>query len=172
MNCRQLEEHAIAYLDGKLPRNEADAVRGHLAGCAGCSERLRGFSDVSSLLDGWERMQPSASFNRRLHERIMAEAAPSAGWLERFLGRVQANPFGKPALAGALLGMMVIAVVLARFIPGPPTATSSDRASVAMLTEAAEGNDELALYQDLPVLENLELLSNFEVLQELQTSAQ
>jgi anti-sigma factor RsiW len=172
MNCRQLEEQAIAYLDGKLPRSEADAVRGHLATCAGCSERLRGFSDVSSLLDGWEGMQPSASFNRRLHQRIMAEAAPSAGWLQRFSGWLQPASFAKPAFAGALLGMMVIAVALARFIPESQTPIASNRTIGPTLTTAFEGNDELALYQDLPVLENLELLSNFEVLQELQTSAQ
>jgi hypothetical protein len=172
MNCRQLEEYAIAFLDAKLPRNEADAVRGHLATCAVCSERLRGFSDVSSLLDGWEGMQPSASFNRRLHQRIMAEPATPAGWMERFSGWLQVNSFGKPALAGALLGMMVIAVALARFAPESQTPVASNRTIGTPLTTALEGNDELALYQDLPVLENLELLSNFEVLQELQTSAQ
>jgi hypothetical protein len=36
-----------------------------------------------------------------------------------------------------------------------------------MVATISDGTDELALYQDLAVLEDWELLTNFEVLQEL-----
>jgi len=174
MNCSQLEYHAIAYLDGKLARSDAAAVRSHLADCAACAERLQGFSHVSELLDGWEAMRPSVSFNASLQQRILAEPVRQLGWLDRIPQWLQGSSFGKPALAGALLGMMLIAVVLTRYSPAPATSSSiaARSASPAMIAATVEGNDELTLYQDLPVLEDLELLTNFEVLQEFETSAQ
>ena len=172
MNCRQTELRAIAYLDGKLGRKAAEAVERHLAGCATCAEQLHGISEVSSLLQGWEPVQPSASFNARLERRILAEPATSAAWWERRLLWLQMHPFGKPALAGALLGMMLFAVLLARYTPGTSASLTANLPSTQMVATVSDGNDDLALYQDLPVLENLDLLSNFEVLQELQATRQ
>ena len=172
MNCRQIESHAIAYLDGKLKRQQAEAVARHLAGCAACAERLRAFSDVSSLLDGWEPVEPSATFNARLQQRILAEPATQAAWWDRLAWWLPLNSFGKPVLAGTVLGMILFAVVLARYTPGTSVSIPPSTANTALLATTFEGADELALYQDLPVLENLELLSNFEVLQELQTTTQ
>jgi hypothetical protein len=74
-------------------------------------------------------------------------------------------PFARPALAGALLSVLLIAVALVRYYPGSsPVAVNQPSPAEA---SAAPSADELALYQDLRVLENWELLSNFEVLQEL-----
>ncbi|MBI3935288.1 MAG: zf-HC2 domain-containing protein [Acidobacteria bacterium] len=172
MKCRDIEIHAIAYLDGKLARNEAVAVERHLAGCSACAERLHGFSDVSSRLDGWEPVQPSPSFNARLERRILAEPATSAGWRERISFWFQMHPSGRPALAGALLGMMLFAVVLARYNPSAPFPLTPGSEGTQRVGTVSDGNDELALYRDLPVLEELDLLSNFEVLQEFETTTQ
>lgn len=172
MNCRQMESHAIAYLDGKLKREQAEAFGRHLAGCTACAERLHAFSTVSSLLDGWEPVEPSASFNARLQQRILAESAAAAGWRDRLALWLRLDSLSKPVLAGALLGVIAFAVVLARYIPGTSVPIPQGTANTALVATSFEGTDELALYQDLPVLENLELLSNFEVLQELQTTTQ
>ena len=172
MNCRQMERHAIAYLDGKLAGEKAAAVARHAAVCTACAERLRAFSDVSSLLEAWEPVETSASFNARLQQRILAEPARHAGWLDRVSLWLPVNSFGRPAIAGALLGLMVMAVALARYSPGTSIPIAAVTANPAMVATTFEGSDELALYQDLPVLENLELLSNFEVLQELRTTTQ
>ena len=172
MNCRQIESRGIAYLDGKLSREQAEAVARHLAGCAACAERLHAFSNVSSLLDGWEPVEPSASFNARLQQRILAESAAQAGWRDRLALWLQLDSLRRPVLAGALLGVMVFAVVLARYTPGTSVSIPQGTANTALVATTFEGTDELALYQDLPVLENLEFLRNFEVLQELQTTTQ
>ena len=172
MKCKEIETHTIAYLDGKLAGKDAAAVERHLAGCAACAERLHGFSDVSSLLDGWETVQPSPSFNARLERRILAEPATSAGWWERISFWFQMHPSGRPALAGALLGMMLFAVVLARYNPSAPFTLTPGTAGTERVATVSDGNDELALYRDLPVLEDLDLLSNFEVLQEFETTTQ
>jgi len=172
MKCTELETHGIAYLDGKLARREAEAIERHLAGCTACAERLRQFSDVSSLLDGWEPVQPSASFNARLAQRIRAQEALPNGLWGRLSLWLRVHPFGKPAVAGALLGIMLFAVILTRYEPGTSIAITQNSAGAKMVATRSDGNEDLALYQDLPVLENLELLSNFEVLQDLQTTSQ
>jgi anti-sigma factor RsiW len=172
MKCKELETHGIAYLDGRLARREAEAVESHLAGCAACAERLHQFSGVSSLLDGWEPMQPSASFNARLAQRIRTQETLPNGLWERMTLWLRVHPFRKPAVAGALLGIMLFAVILTKYEPGTSVAITQDSANTTMVATRSDGSDDLALYQDLPVLENLDLLSNFEVLQDLQTMSQ
>jgi anti-sigma-K factor RskA len=163
MNCRELELVAIEYVEGVLPASARDALHAHLARCAPCAERVRGLSAVNNLLDGWEGMQPSASFDARLQQRISQQQA-SQGW-QRFADRYLRFPFARPALAGALLSVLLVAVALVRYYPGSsPVAVNQPSPAEAA---AAPSADELALYQDLRVLENWELLSNFEVLQEL-----
>jgi anti-sigma factor RsiW len=169
MNCREIEIHAIEYHDGKLAiherRDERRAVELHLAGCAACAERLRGFSDVSAMLGTWESIEPSASFNSRLERRLASQPAAAAGWWERLSMRLAWFPLGKPALAGAVLGMMLFGVILARYYPASSGNLAPATDDTPIVTNMMDGNDEL-----VPVLENLDLLSNFEPLQELKTT--
>jgi hypothetical protein len=162
MNCKQLERYAIEFTEGAaFP--EREAVERHLRTCTTCAERLQGFSDVSRLLDGWEGIQPSASFDARLGQRVAAQPA-AAGWWERLTEEWLRFPSASPALAGAVLAIVLAAVALVRYYPSSFPTTEPQPAPIAV---DSTGPDELALYQDLPVLEDWDMLSNFEVLQEL-----
>jgi anti-sigma factor RsiW len=172
MKCTEMEVRAIAYLDGKLDRKEAAAVKQHLAECAACSERIEAFAGVGSLLDAWEPIAPSASFNTRLQQRILSEEAVRVGWRERLSLWFRLHPVGSPAMAGALLGIVLFAVVLTGYHPGAATVGAQTTASTQTVSATVDSGDELALYQDLPVLENLDLLRNFDVLQDLPTTQQ
>jgi anti-sigma factor RsiW len=165
MNCREIEFYAIEYLDGRLAGGERRAVAMHLDGCAACAERLRGFSDVSAMLGTWESIEPSASFNTRLDRRLASQPAVAAGWWERLSMQLQWFPLGKPALAGAVLGMMLFGVILARYYPASSANLTPATTETSIVANISDGSDEL-----VPVLENLDLLSNFEVLQELKTT--
>jgi hypothetical protein len=119
------------------------------------------------LLDAWEPIQPSASFNARLQQRILEEPAAGISWWERVV-----LPFGtfsgwSPLTATAMLAVVLCAVFVAWYSPIAPETIALNNTVVS-----DGGADELALYQDLPVLENWEMLSNFEVLQELDTATQ
>jgi anti-sigma factor RsiW len=169
MNCREIEIHAIEYLDGKLAtherRDDRRALELHLETCAACAERLRGFADVSAMLGAWESIEPSASFNSLLERRLASQPEAAAGWWERLSAGLAWFPLGKPALAGAVLGMMLFGVILARYYSASSNTLTPAAEDTAIVANMMDGNDEL-----VPVLENLELLSNFEVLQELQTT--
>ena len=168
MNCRDFEKYAIEHLDGKLHGKTLADVEQHLESCPACAERWRGFCRVSGLLETWEAVQPSASFDSRLGQRILSEGAIAGRWWERPWLRGWLVPVGKPALAGAVFGLMLFAVIVTRYFPD--SAGVFPRGDSATLSTAADGTDELVLYQDLPVLEDLDLLANFEVLQELKTT--
>ena len=165
MNCKEIEGYAIEYLDGKLAGEDLKAVELHLHGCGACSERLHGFSDVSGLLDSWPAIEPSPSFNARLAQRLASAEANSLGWWERLSTAINWFPVGKPALAGAVLGMILFGVFLARYYPGSTHTVVSAPADAPIVAQLADSNDEL-----VPVLENLDLVSNFEVLQDLKTT--
>ena len=69
-------------------------------------------------------------------------------------------------MAGGVLAVFLVAVALLRYYPSSFSVPATEPQS-APATLVAAGADELALYQDLPVLEDWEMLSDFEVLQEL-----
>jgi anti-sigma factor RsiW len=166
MKCNELEVYGLDYLDGTLGRQEREAVELHLSACAACAERVRGFREVNRLLDAWEGIQPSPSFSARLQQRILAQPSASHRWLDWLALPFLQRPYAKPALAGIVLGMLLAAVALVRYFPSTPADLTAPQAP-RMVATISDGTDELALYQDLAVLEDWELLTNFEVLQEL-----
>jgi anti-sigma factor RsiW len=80
MKCKELETHAIAFLDGKLALSERAAVEAHLAACPACRERIQGFSSVMGLLGDWPAIQPSPFFQTRLAARLQAEPTSQSWW--------------------------------------------------------------------------------------------
>ena len=167
MKCTELETNAIAYLDGKLSARQRETMNRHLAGCSACRERVQGFSQVMGLLEEWEAIQPSPFFSTRLAARLEEEAA-SRGWRETLWRRWLPWPVPGSVFAVAMAIVVTLAVVLVRYSPAPPVPGSSRQA--APTVTAAAGVDEVAFYQDLPLLEDWEVLRNFEVLQELDNS--
>lgn len=174
MKCHDLDSLAIEYLDGALDTPARAPVEAHLAVCGDCAARLRGLAGVSQLLDSWQDIRPSASFDFRLQQKMNSPAASSTSWRDRLSLWWFFLPFSRPALAGAMLAVILSAVAVIQFYPGgihsgwQATIVSSGTDSTLVAAGLADGNDELALYAELPVLENWELLSNFEVLQEMK----
>ena len=165
MTCHQFEPLAIPYLDGKLPPAQRKAVEMHLADCASCTERVQGFSAVSSVLEEWKNIEPSPWFDARLEQRLARQKQASV-WLDRWIRPVWLVPLRFPAAVLAVLVLVSVVVIRTGDLPGPEQETASEQVA-PMVTVTAANVDEVALYQSLPVLENWELLRNFEVLQEL-----
>lgn len=164
MKCKQIESRMLDYLDGNLTAPDRQAMELHARTCSLCAERMQGFTDVFSLLDSWKGMEPSASFHARLQRRLEEEPAASVWWGSLF-ARLIPLPAGNPVFALALLLVVSLAAVVVRYSPVPPQTLASQQ-QVA----AAASVDELALYRNLPVLEDLDVLRNFDVLQELDAN--
>jgi hypothetical protein len=170
MKCKEFERYALAYMDGTLARAESDRVERHMAGCSSCAERARGFAGVSRMLDAWEPIRPSASFNARLQQRMLEQ--PAQSWWERLAMHLGLLPVWRPAAASAVLAVMLFAVLVAQYVPTSPEMISQQGEAPQNIVVTPDTSDELALYQEMSVLENWEMLSNFEVLQELETASQ
>ena len=168
MNCEQMEGRLIAYLDGKLSPREREAVKLHAQSCSSCAERISGFTEVFGLLDDWKGIEPSPAFAARLEQRLQQEPAASSWWAILF-PRLAPLTLGNPVFAIALLVVVSLAAVLIGYSPDTPRTLASQQ-SHPFATSVAAQVDDLTLYRDLPVLEDLDVLGNFEVLQELNSS--
>jgi anti-sigma factor RsiW len=170
MNCKQIESRLIDYLDGNLGAPERERMELHARSCALCAERIRGFLNVFGVLDEWKGIEPSASFNRRLDERLEAEPARAPFW-GYFFGRLVPLPAGNPVFALALLVVVSLAALVVGYSPSEPRNLAAQHSQSYASAASAAGVDDFALFQDLPVLEDLDVLRNFDVLQELNTTA-
>ena len=150
MSCNRMENRILAYVDGRLKESERAEVQKHLADCAPCRLRVQEFSAVSGLLDELPLIEPSREFDTRVHALVAAEPAPKASWWAWL------NVSPRIAFAASLLLLMALWI-------GYRSETT-----VAPLP----ANDDQAMLQDLPVLEDHDVLQNFEPLKSLPAPVQ
>ena len=145
MSCERMESRILGYIDGRLKENERAEVEKHLADCTPCRLRVQEFSAVSGLLDELPLIEPSPGFDTRVHALVAAEPAPKASWW----AWLHVSP--RIAFAASLLLLMALWI-------GYRSETA-----VTPLPQ----NDDQAMLQDLPVLEDHDVLQNFEPLKSL-----
>ena len=150
MSCERMESRILGYVDGRLKESDRLEVEKHLAGCAACSLRVHEFSAVAGLLAELPLIEPSPEFDTRVHARVAAEPQPKAGWW----AWMQVSP--RIAFAASMLLLMALWLGYRTSTPIAPSIP----------------NDDQAMMQDLPVLEDHDVLQNFEPLKELPSPVQ
>jgi anti-sigma factor RsiW len=150
MSCERMESRILGYVDGRLKESERLEVEKHLAECAPCALRVNEFSAVSGLLDELPQIEPSPEFDLRVHARVAAEPQPKAGWW--------AWMNFSPRIAFAASMLLLMTLWLGYRTGAPPTPNIP--------------NDDQAMMQDLPVLEDHDVLQNFEPLKDLPSPVQ
>ncbi|OFV93519.1 MAG: hypothetical protein A3F68_06310 [Acidobacteria bacterium RIFCSPLOWO2_12_FULL_54_10] len=165
MKCHEMENYAIAYLDEKLSSREQAAVQQHLERCGACASRLKSFSEISNMLSEWEDIQPSNAFHVQLDRKIL-ESAPN-NWWQRYWSQIMPLSAPGPVFASLAVSFFLIAVLVMRYTPSTEDIFTGQQAQLSNIANTA-GVDELALYENLSLLEDWEVVSNFEVLQEMK----
>jgi Putative zinc-finger len=145
-----MESRILGYLDGRLKESERLDVEKHLAGCAACRLRVHEFSAVSGLLDDLPLIEPSPEFDTRVYARVAAEPLPEASWW----AWLRVSP--RIAFAASMLLLMALWLGYRTGTPIAPVIPDNDQ----------------AMMQDLPVLEDHDVLQNFEPLKDLPAPAQ
>jgi anti-sigma factor RsiW len=150
MSCERMESRILGFVDGRLKESERLEVEKHLAECAPCALRVNEFTAVSGLLDELPLIEPSPGFDTRVHARVAAEPAAKASWW--------AWMNFSPRIAFAASMLLLMTLWLGYRTGAPPTPNIP--------------NDDQAMMQDLPVLEDHDVLQNFEPLKDLPSPVQ
>ena len=145
MSCERMESRILGYVGGRLKENERLELEKHLAECAPCCLRVNEFSAVSSLLDELPLIEPSPEFDMRVHARVAAEPVRKADWW----AWLHVSP--RIAFAASMLLLMALWLGYRTSTPIAPNIQDNDQ----------------AMMQDLPVLEDHDVLQNFEPLKDL-----
>ena len=169
MNCADLENRMIGFLDGRLSATEREELERHFAACAPCRSRAEEFQRLWDALDEMPAIEASPAFGLRLRERLQAAPVTVSslwGWLVPQFRMVFAT--------GALLALALVLVRMPE--PNSPiraTPTGGGLAPVQMQAGGLTNPDEqLKLLVNLPVLEDYEMLDSFEALSELPAQKQ
>ncbi len=145
MGCERMESRILGYVDGRLKKSERLELEKHLADCTPCRLRVQEFRAVSGLLDELPMIEPSPEFDTRVHARVAAEPVPKASWWSWL--------HVSPRIAFAACMLLVMALWIGY------------RAETTV--QQPIPNDDQAMLQDLPVLEDHDVLQNFEPLKNL-----
>jgi anti-sigma factor RsiW len=145
--CEAISNQLIAYLDRRASSADRLEVEAHLAECRACHERAEGFRKLWGLLDEVPLVEPSLSFDARVHARVAEEPRQRwFGWL-----------VPQPRLAFAVALLLVLSVWTAR-LPREGNPASNEQ-------------QDFEAIQDLGVLENYDVLSKFDALSEVPVEA-
>jgi hypothetical protein len=145
-----MESRILGYVDGRLKESERLDVEKHLAGCAPCRVRVHEFSAVSELLNDLPLIEPSAEFDTRVYARVAAEPQAKSNWW----AWLHVSP--RIAFAASMLLLMALWLGYRNGTPIAPVIPDNDQ----------------AMMQDLPILEDHDVLQNFEPLKDLPAPAQ
>jgi anti-sigma factor RsiW len=108
MSCPLQSENTLDvlldYSAGKLDRSRLARLEQHLLTCAECSAFLTGQTELWQTLNAWEPEAVSMDFNRRLWQRIDAEAAQP--WYRKLADSLRTGAW-KPALPLAAAVLLV-----------------------------------------------------------------
>ena len=138
MNCAQLRVKISPYLDSELSYSDLTAFKGHLAGCANCTELVTEMSGIKIALHESIDASLPPDFVTRLQHRLRAEVnRPQSPWRKLIEPRIGGfSPLSVGGLAAAALALAIIGVSLFTVesapIVAPPT-SSAQQASPPLI---------------------------------------
>ena len=165
MNCPLKSEETLEVLldhsAGKLDPIRAAQLEQHRLICAECSAFLAGQTDLWQTLDAWEPEPVTADFNRRLWQRIDAEAA--APWYRKL-----ADAFGMGMWKPAMPLTAAVLLVAAGFMLDHPSARS---VTMKPAVETASGVSLIDVDQVEKTLDDIQLLGQLDASVEAPNSS-
>jgi Putative zinc-finger len=161
-SCHEIGEDLTAWIEDQLPTRRRERVRAHLSACAPCAAE----ADSLRTAIAWQQRAlravsvldniDAAAMKAGLRRGLAAEAAEvAAAWTVR---DVWASMWGRLALAGVTVSLVVLVVLLA-IGPGMvlmPLGLESPPQAVAQHTE---------FFKDYPLIEQLDVLEHFDTVE-------
>jgi anti-sigma factor RsiW len=116
MNCREIRDLLVPYLDGEVSNAEQTLIRAHVAQCVHCQRALADLSNLHGRLSLSLRAHASAAVPpARAWERLQAQLAAQPRWTRQrnWLQRLM-DALSLPAQA--LFGTLVRATAVSAFV--------------------------------------------------------
>ncbi|HLY62184.1 MAG TPA: hypothetical protein VKV95_15690 [Terriglobia bacterium] len=158
------KEKLFSYFHQMLDGNDELELRAHVARCRTCEQMINEFQEFDTLMGEWKPVDPSPYFDARLKAKVASAGAAQSGFPIFGLRRAQ-------LLAPVFAVLLVVAATLivfrtrSGFNPRPTVPAVVQTAN----TPPAKVEDELTLYENLPVLEDedYDMLAKFDILSEV-----
>ena len=128
MDCRDVSELLIPYLDGELSEEEREAVELHLSACLPCRKEFEALAATQSKIrqsfEAVASKAPSSQAWARLQQRLAMEEQPKitvfslaiskfkGGMNMLRRGLVSRPPVWKPALVAVLVAVLIVGLAL------------------------------------------------------------
>lgn len=157
MNCKDVNNKLLFYLENELPDSEKLSVELHLANCAVCRQELEALAGTQNLLrQGFQALDtktvPSWKWVE-LEQRLTAQNERKTTCFSRIMPGVKSfvswQPKWKPALSGVLVMVIIISSVM--LVPRLWEPTPEETASLI----AADDPEVEALIQGQPAVQEV-----------------
>ena len=111
MNCGESEVLLHALIDGELDAGHARDVEAHVAGCAGCSEKLGAFRTMHDVMSSAAVKEIAPEHLRRRIEALTAAPASRVVSMREFMRPTRRSFFGGLAMGSVLSGAVAASLV-------------------------------------------------------------
>jgi anti-sigma factor RsiW len=152
--CQAKQTELVAYLDQELSKSERHSLQAHLETCAACRAELDELRASLGAVDSLPATEASSLFQAEFWERFESEKQLESGWFARL----------KPARLVWALGSAAAACALVLTLVMWPGTTQQ---SLPIGADELAIADQLDLFADYEVLEQLPLLEDLDVIEAL-----
>lgn len=80
-DCKRIEEHLSAYLDGELTQQNRQGVEVHVEACPGCGRTLEELSRIREGISRLDQPQPSEEQWSKMMRITITKTSRGLGWL-------------------------------------------------------------------------------------------
>ena len=82
MECDQIKDTLVSFLDNEVSDEIREAIQTHLNGCADCSKELESLKKVKELCHSWKDISPSMNWDIELRRKLAKTQSQPATELE------------------------------------------------------------------------------------------
>ena len=161
MKCNDREK-LFEFVEHMLKPREEEAVQSHVAGCSECGRIVEEYQKLHVTLDDWKAAEPTPWFDARVRASAASSGVEARGF--PIMGRMR-------TLA---VGVLSLFLVVGSFV-AVHRYRLRENAMANQIWNNGQGpaftaDQEVKMYENLPVLEDYDMLANFDVLSELPQS--
>jgi len=70
VECEQVKNELVKFLDNEVSDEAREAIQVHLDGCAECSEELKSLREFKALCHSWQDIPPSKNWGIGLNQKL------------------------------------------------------------------------------------------------------